>query len=50
MLMALVVQPTLLERIKKVQFVDLTLQKMRRDIESGHSGDFNVDAEGVIRF
>ncbi|XP_020112171.1 uncharacterized protein LOC109726793 [Ananas comosus] len=34
--MALVVQPTLLERIENLQFADPTLQKVQHNIDSGH--------------
>ncbi|XP_020094886.1 uncharacterized protein LOC109714597 [Ananas comosus] len=49
-LMALVVQPTLLERIKNLQLADPELQKVRRDIENRRGGDFMVDADGALRF
>ncbi|XP_020112151.1 uncharacterized protein LOC109726770 [Ananas comosus] len=49
-LLALVVQPTLLERIKSLQPADPNLQKVRRDIEGGCGGDFGIDAGGALRF
>ncbi|XP_020081266.1 uncharacterized protein LOC109704893, partial [Ananas comosus] len=50
MLTALVVQPTLLEKIKSLQSADSNLQKVRRDIEGGRSGDFSIHADGALRY
>ncbi len=49
-LMALVIQPNLLERIKNLQPSDSSLQKVRRGIEEGKGGDFHVHADGTLRF
>ncbi|XP_020082105.1 uncharacterized protein LOC109705741 [Ananas comosus] len=50
MLSTLVVQPTLLDRIKSLQPADLNLQKVQRDIEGGCGGDFSINAGGVLRY
>nr|CAD1838520.1 unnamed protein product [Ananas comosus var. bracteatus] len=49
-LMTLVVQPTLLERIKEKQVHDVELQKIRAKIVDGYTGDFLVDNQGMLRF
>nr|CAD1839636.1 unnamed protein product [Ananas comosus var. bracteatus] len=49
-LAALVVQPTLLERIKELQASDEYLQKVRGEVESGSADDFNIGADGILRF
>ncbi|XP_020088992.1 uncharacterized protein LOC109710641 [Ananas comosus] len=50
MLLTLVVQLTLLERIKSLQLADPSLQKVQRNIEGGRGGDFDIDAGGALRF
>nr|CAD1822943.1 unnamed protein product [Ananas comosus var. bracteatus] len=50
MLVALAVQPTLLEKIKSLQSADPNLQKVRRDIESGRGGDFSIRTDGALRY
>ena len=49
-LAALVVQPTLLERIRDQQSLDPYLQKVRCDVESGRGDDFSVGSDGALRF
>ncbi len=49
-LMALVLQPTLLERIKMKQAQDPDLDKIRTSIKEGHAGEFHVDDHAILRF
>nr|CAD1827323.1 unnamed protein product [Ananas comosus var. bracteatus] len=46
--MALVVQPTLLERIKEKQVHDVELQKIRANCD-GYTSDFHMDDRGLLR-
>ncbi|OMP04831.1 hypothetical protein COLO4_09259 [Corchorus olitorius] len=50
MLASLRVQPTLIERIKKVQLVDSALQKVRANIETGSPSDFRIHDDGSLGF
>ncbi|XP_020098381.1 uncharacterized protein LOC109717115 [Ananas comosus] len=49
-LASLVVQLTLLEKIKDQQALDPYLQKVWLDIESGRAGDFSIGSDGSLRF
>ncbi|XP_020082043.1 uncharacterized protein LOC109705704 [Ananas comosus] len=49
-LAALVVRPTLLERIKERQVDDSYLQKVWDNIDGGRAGDFGVGSDGALRF
>ncbi len=48
--LSLVLQPTLLKRIKENEGIDSNLQRIRSDIKGGHAGELNIDASGVLRF
>ncbi|XP_020094884.1 uncharacterized protein LOC109714595 [Ananas comosus] len=50
MLAGLIVQTTLLEKIKSLQPADSNLQKVRLDIEGECSGDFTIDTDGMLRY
>ncbi len=47
-LMALVLQPTLLVRIKTKQVQDPSLEKIRAAIKGGRAGEFDMDDHGVL--
>ncbi|XP_020098378.1 uncharacterized protein LOC109717113 [Ananas comosus] len=49
-LATLVVQPTLLERIKDRQSLDPYLQKVWCEVESGRGDDFTMGSDGALRF
>nr|CAD1824781.1 unnamed protein product [Ananas comosus var. bracteatus] len=49
-LMALVVQPTLTERVLLGQQRDSYLQKVRAEIEQGKDGDFSIHTDGSLHF
>ncbi len=46
----MVLQPTLLDRIREKQSVDPYLEKIRDRIQQDQSGDFSFDAAGVLRY
>ena len=50
-LASLIVQPTLIDRIKAAQKVDLGLVKLVEEVENGgDKSDFSVSEDGVLRF
>ncbi|KAI9159726.1 hypothetical protein LWI28_001338 [Acer negundo] len=46
----IVVQPTLIERIKKEQFDDVHLRKIKEDVAMGKRVGFSVSDDGVLRY
>jgi len=48
--MSLVVQPSLIDRIKEKQTQDEFLQKIRDKITVDHDSDFRVDDQGLLKF
>ncbi|KAF5458404.1 hypothetical protein F2P56_022433, partial [Juglans regia] len=49
-LASLIVQPTLIDRIKAAQQVDLGLVKLVEEVGNGDKSDFRVFEDGVLRF
>ncbi|XP_042487945.1 uncharacterized protein LOC122068143 [Macadamia integrifolia] len=47
---ALTVQPTLIDRIKSVQGNDMSLERIRKEVQEGKKPDFSVSIDGTLRF
>ncbi|OMO91869.1 reverse transcriptase [Corchorus capsularis] len=50
LLASLVVQPSLIERIKVAQKDDLELCRIKEDVENGLKTDFNIHIDGTLQF
>jgi len=49
-LMAMQIQPTLLEKIREAQSRDLKLQEFREQVEAGLRSDIQIHADGTLCF
>jgi len=49
-LMAMQIQPTLLEKIREAQGRDPKLQEFREQVKAGSRSDMQIHADGTLRF